>query len=30
MQQMIEAAKEYIRELFAENADGHGLEERLT
>ena len=29
MQQMIDAAKEYIRELFAENADGHGLEHAL-
>ena len=29
MQQMIEVAKEYIRELFAENADGHGLEHAL-
>ena len=29
MQQMIDAAKEYIRRLFAENADGHGLEHAL-
>ena len=29
MQQMIDAAKEYIRELFAENADGHGPEHAL-
>ena len=29
MQQMIDEAKEYIRELFAENADGHGLEHAL-
>ena len=29
MQQMIDAAKEYIRKLFAENADGHGPEHAL-
>ena len=29
MQQMIDAAKEYIRKLFAENADGHGSEHAL-
>ena len=29
MQQIIDAAKEYIRKLFAENADGHGPEHAL-
>ena len=29
MQQMIDEAKEYIRELFAENADGHGFEHAM-
>ncbi len=29
MQKIIDAAIEYIRRLFAENADGHGLEHAL-
>ena len=29
MQKIIDAAIEYIRQLFAENADGHGLEHAL-
>ena len=29
MQKIIDAATEYIRQLFAENADGHGLEHAL-
>ncbi len=29
MQKIIDAAMEYIRRLFAENADGHGLEHAL-